>query len=1068
MEQSLLKNQQKTITIERTEETNKNQNAFLQQHEQETERVLSPEEQREALYQSVTENRKWCGDSDDMKEIKWQIENLRLMQRLGDQVAPVDLLREYNWMIDLCRLYLQNREKEGAYYSDRHKLVRNLLDRSRQDRDALMAQDKNLYQNAFAAEHQRAVSEALKKPKAQASMSELTRRLKKAVPPSDKEFQAEKKEILALYDAVIRQYQKETDSFCILTSSKKKRAEATRIHLQLSLERKRIREMKFSTVESAKRFQLWGEQLQGKEEPKTVDQGFLDRNPQAKLVPVLQEDGYGIISEMLGVEGLFTRETKKVKYTDGTGEKEWYLRPEKEGLTIDQAVQEAKKQKLPLMYSENAMQKLQTAQLIDFIMGQTEHKEENFRVQIDVRNVDHVDYLVITDVTIMDHAQCLGTETPEELNQEKQDKTTHKIYDEEDKLQINGYDYKVADKIIALDGDQLAAYFKTLGLDQPGIDAMKKRLDKMKTLLQKDKESGRRNLIEKMMVDPLMAGNKEGIKTTIRMDYERSSPISYIRNSLIQDSGTKAGEMEKVNRDVEYELNSTREEGKRKKRIQDRLKSAEGGYANSPLQEKSRDVLEAIKKYLLLDSPAQVLFGTLKEYAEIDKLLNDFEQDRVESIRGRAIERLNRNKQDPSDEKLLKQEIQNILTEEEGGPLQYMQRLRPKALKTARDKIQKRIDELEEMQNKGSYEEEELSKLRDYLKDLVVKENVSGDLQFRPKDAWRMGDNKLESSLRMVSAESIELFHEDPKITDVVQGGTGDCYFLSALASVVEADPQFIRDHMKDNGNGTVTVKLYQPNSVFSGYSPILITVDKTVAYMGKEERGARSALWVQLYEKAFVLSGLRIGTRLFTKYKYSDIQGGDEMQALSWITGTKGEELFDYAKGKRKKDQRNPTMSKDWKVYDPKTKRTSYTDKFNRTAESVKESLKELLDQGAIVTAGTYELFAGPTGLGADALKRKQGLVGRHAYTVIGMEEIDGKTYVRIRDPWALGAVDTVKNELTGQIAMKEADRSKRQGSCLLEIHTFVEHMSNVSYVLKKNVKGMKKNGNQPNGSNG
>ena len=83
-------------------------------------------------------------------------------------------------------------------------------------------------------------------------------------------------------------------------------------------------------------------------------------------------------------------------------------------------------------------------------------------------------------------------------------------------------------------------------------------------------------------------------------------------------------------------------------------------------------------------------------------------------------------------------------------------------------------------------------------------------------------------------------------------------------------------------------------------------------------------------------------------------------------------------------------------------------------------------------------------------------------------MEEIDGKTYVRIRDPWALGAVDTVKNELTGQIAMKEADRSKRQGSCLLEIHTFVEHMSNVSYVLKKNVKGMKKNGNQPNGSNG
>lgn len=80
----------------------------------------------------------------------------------------------------------------------------------------------------------------------------------------------------------------------------------------------------------------------------------------------------------------------------------------------------------------------------------------------------------------------------------------------------------------------------------------------------------------------------------------------------------------------------------------------------------------------------------------------------------------------------------------------------------------------------------------------------------------------------------------------------------------------------------------------------------------------------------------------------------------------------------------------------------------------------------------------------------------------MIGMKEIGGKTYVRIRNPWGLGAVDTVMNELTGETFIKEADRQKRQGSCLLEIHTFVEHMSDVQFIRKRNVRGMRQNGEQ------
>ena len=58
--------------------------------------------------------------------------------------------------------------------------------------------------------------------------------------------------------------------------------------------------------------------------------------------------------------------------------------------------------------------------------------------------------------------------------------------------------------------------------------------------------------------------------------------------------------------------------------------------------------------------------------------------------------------------------------------------------------------------------------------------------------------------------------------------------------------------------------------------------------------------------------------------------------------------------------------------------------------------------------------------------------------------------------------------NELTGKSIIKEIDKKEAQGSCLLEIHTLVEHMSKIHYVYKKDVKGMKRSGNQPQGSNG
>ncbi len=54
------------------------------------------------------------------------------------------------------------------------------------------------------------------------------------------------------------------------------------------------------------------------------------------------------------------------------------------------------------------------------------------------------------------------------------------------------------------------------------------------------------------------------------------------------------------------------------------------------------------------------------------------------------------------------------------------------------------------------------------------------------------------------------LFPRMPDMQDVKQGYVGDCYFLAAVSSIVQDDPQQMRRMMKDNGDNTVTVRLYR------------------------------------------------------------------------------------------------------------------------------------------------------------------------------------------------------------------------------------------------------------------
>ena len=62
----------------------------------------------------------------------------------------------------------------------------------------------------------------------------------------------------------------------------------------------------------------------------------------------------------------------------------------------------------------------------------------------------------------------------------------------------------------------------------------------------------------------------------------------------------------------------------------------------------------------------------------------------------------------------------------------------------------------------------------------------------------------------MKDARKIPLFTHEPSINDIHQKYLGDCYFEAALGALVSEHPERIKELMKDNGDGTVTVCLYQ------------------------------------------------------------------------------------------------------------------------------------------------------------------------------------------------------------------------------------------------------------------
>ncbi len=171
--------------------------------------------------------------------------------------------------------------------------------------------------------------------------------------------------------------------------------------------------------------------------------------------------------------------------------------------------------------------------------------------------------------------------------------------------------------------------------------------------------------------------------------------------------------------------------------------------------------------------------------------------------------------------------------------------------------------------------------------DLILPENP-GSVLYRE-------DRHLKDSaiVSMKSVKDQPLFPHDPTLKDFSQGAIGDCFFMATIVSLVARSPGKIKEIMKDNMDGTVTVRFYDRDQQRYFYVKVDKTIPERIGESGNiADRAAVGALWIKMLEKAYASVRNNDTRRLSNRsggWSYVGAWGGFSHEALEELTGIKG-----------------------------------------------------------------------------------------------------------------------------------------------------------------------------------
>ena len=122
--------------------------------------------------------------------------------------------------------------------------------------------------------------------------------------------------------------------------------------------------------------------------------------------------------------------------------------------------------------------------------------------------------------------------------------------------------------------------------------------------------------------------------------------------------------------------------------------------------------------------------------------------------------------------------------------------------------------------------------------DTYLDMNTNGCLDTK-RHIHKTGEHEKNPKARTLTVwtnvEKQSLFPHKPSIHDIQQRTVQDCYMMSSLAAIAHFTPEYIKQSMRDNGDGTVTVRFYDEKTSDVYYKAATIE-ELTKDYSGAEQ----------------------------------------------------------------------------------------------------------------------------------------------------------------------------------------------------------------------------------------
>ena len=300
----------------------------------------------------------------------------------------------------------------------------------------------------------------------------------------------------------------------------------------------------------------------------------------------------------------------------------------------------------------------------------------------------------------------------------------------------------------------------------------------------------------------------------------------------------------------------------------------------------------------------------------------------------------------------------------------------------------------------------------------------------KPKEAGRVrgGANRTEvlrAFTHWSAQEDTPLFSHEPTVNDLKQRFVSNCYMVAATAGVVNISPYLLKSCLRDNGDGTVTVRLYRrvarnrpqqetnqtdtlaEEEGLEGFEvddafavehvlePVYVTVSKEIPRIGGADALSSGALWMQMIEKACAFLG-RNGATGYRSLWYGE--GGEFLERLLGISPVNVAE-----------EDRNDELF---------------------------ENLLHAGERKVVYNAGSK-----------NNVDESDGLNAGHAYTVMGAERIAGERYVRLRNPYSTMSLQEEEGTVTRTGRMFDTSSDETYGQFYMKFEDFVQKFQKITY---------------------